>query len=250
MMCWRACLGSLAAILLLLAGGLPVRALDSRKLPSHYLSQTWSIAEGLTDTYVQALAQTPDGYLWAGTQNSGLVRFDGVAFTPMRPGFGKSDEASVRALCAAADGTLWIGTDGAGLWKYSGGRFTLLTRAEGIRNENIRALLEDREGHLWVACAGAVLRLKNGAVVEEVEYSPARPAVHGMAEDQDGRIWLAGDGLWSWKAGHVTDHCKSDGVPEENFLAVCADLSWDSLKPLYRWKRNTALLGKLALLPS
>src|SRR5687767_12932199 len=58
-----------------------------------YTVRVWSTDAGLPQPTVRAIAQTPDGYLWLGTEG-GLARFDGVAFTlttgpdarsPMRP---------------------------------------------------------------------------------------------------------------------------------------------------------------------
>src|SRR5579863_9127321 len=56
----------------------PLAALEG--IP-HYSSRIWQVDEGLPDNVVQAITQTPDGYLWVGTR-SGLARFDGVSFTP------------------------------------------------------------------------------------------------------------------------------------------------------------------------
>jgi ligand-binding sensor domain-containing protein len=42
-------------------------------------AHVWRVRDGLPQNAVQALAQTPDGYLWIGT-NGGLVRFDGSKF--------------------------------------------------------------------------------------------------------------------------------------------------------------------------
>src|SRR5579884_1408327 len=39
----------------------------------------WGLEDGLPDRVIQAIAQTPDGYLWLGTPH-GLVRFDGFKF--------------------------------------------------------------------------------------------------------------------------------------------------------------------------
>jgi ligand-binding sensor domain-containing protein len=41
-----------------------------------FLTEVWTAEQGLPDSSVTALAQTPDGYLWIGTYN-GLARFDG-----------------------------------------------------------------------------------------------------------------------------------------------------------------------------
>jgi hypothetical protein len=46
--------------------------------------ENWGIEEGLPNSSVSSVVQTPDGYLWVGTWN-GLARFDGVRFTNFSP---------------------------------------------------------------------------------------------------------------------------------------------------------------------
>ena len=77
-----------------------------------FTHRSWHIQDGLPDEVIQAIAQTPDHYLWVGT-SKGLLRFDGQNFTQ----FEGQDSALLRAqdilsLLAARDGSLWIGTDG------------------------------------------------------------------------------------------------------------------------------------------
>ena len=43
-----------------------------------YSRRVWRNVDGLPEDFAQALAQTPDGYLWIGT-SGGLVRFDGTS---------------------------------------------------------------------------------------------------------------------------------------------------------------------------
>src|SRR5262245_44821991 len=51
-------------------------------LAADWVMDAWRVEEGLPDNIVDAITQTPDGYLWLGTQG-GLVRFDGVRFSPV-----------------------------------------------------------------------------------------------------------------------------------------------------------------------
>lgn len=44
-----------------------------------YVVRNWNTADGLPDSIVRAVVQTPDGYLWVGT-NGGIARFDGLKF--------------------------------------------------------------------------------------------------------------------------------------------------------------------------
>ena len=65
----------------LLVVALSARAsLDPSKALTQYVHRSWQADSDLPQNSVLAIAQTPDGYLWLGTE-SGLARFDGVHFT-------------------------------------------------------------------------------------------------------------------------------------------------------------------------
>jgi hypothetical protein len=48
---------------------------------SQYAHTSWKIRDGFTRGIITSMAQTPDGYLWLGTE-FGLLRFDGVRNVP------------------------------------------------------------------------------------------------------------------------------------------------------------------------
>src|SRR5580700_2491504 len=75
-----------------------------------YAHTTWTAREGFPKGIINAIAQTPDGYLWLGTE-FGLLRFDGVRSVPWQPPAGEHLPSSfIRSLLATRDGRLWIGT--------------------------------------------------------------------------------------------------------------------------------------------
>src|SRR5947209_18476183 len=87
----------------------PASALESAKALTQYAHANWSLDQGLPQSSVYALAQTPDGFLWLGTEE-GLVRFDGVEFTVYdRAHVEALAENAIRALAVDAAGDLWIG---------------------------------------------------------------------------------------------------------------------------------------------
>ena len=51
---------------------------------SQYAHAAWKVGEGLPQGAILAIAQTPNGYLWLGTE-FGLLRFDGVRYAPWPP---------------------------------------------------------------------------------------------------------------------------------------------------------------------
>src|ERR1700745_1103503 len=85
-------------------------ALDPSLDVSQYAHTSWRVREGFTRGHISAIAQTPDGYLWLGT-DFGLLRFDGVRNVTWQPPPDESLPSNlIISLLVAHEGTLWIGT--------------------------------------------------------------------------------------------------------------------------------------------
>jgi signal transduction histidine kinase/ligand-binding sensor domain-containing protein len=126
-----------AAALLVTAPG--SRALEPTTPLASFNRQAWVTENGLPQNTVQALAQTTDGFVWAGTE-AGLVRFDGSGFVVFdrnsKPGLPAND---IRCLLAAEDGALWIGTSD-GLARLQDGAVDTWSSASGLPGNSIRSL--------------------------------------------------------------------------------------------------------------
>src|ERR1700760_385511 len=59
-------------------------ALDPSLDASQYAHTAWRVRDGFAKGFIYAIAQTPDGYLWLGTE-FGLLRFDGVRAVDWSP---------------------------------------------------------------------------------------------------------------------------------------------------------------------
>src|SRR5262252_7751569 len=66
-----------------------------------------TVFNGLPSDSVRAIAQTPDGILWFGTDN-GLARFDGRRIQTFT--FQDADANRILSLKTSQDGRLWVGT--------------------------------------------------------------------------------------------------------------------------------------------
>src|SRR5712692_3572329 len=108
---------------MLLAGAPCAFALNPAQDVSQYAHTAWKIRDGFTKGVISSVVQTPDGYLWLGTE-FGLVRFDGARGVPWQPPVGGDlPNSYIRSLLAARDGTLWIGTH-TGLASWKNGKVT------------------------------------------------------------------------------------------------------------------------------
>jgi Two component regulator propeller len=123
----------------------PALALNPSLELQQYGHSSQLLGAGFVRGIIRAITQTPDGYLWLGT-DLGVFRFDGVRAVAWTPPLGHRLPSSlVTALVAGRDGTLWIGTS-QGLVSWNGGRSTHHT---ALSNMHITALLEDRSGTIW-----------------------------------------------------------------------------------------------------
>ncbi len=114
-------LANLFLVNLLLAN--PAYAIDPQRTLSQYIRDRWDSERGFPGGAVHAIAQTPDGYLWIGTEK-GLVRFDGLSFllfqqaTPSSMAIGP-----VLGLAADSDGNLWLRLQSTKVLRYRDGKF-------------------------------------------------------------------------------------------------------------------------------
>ena len=82
---------------------------------AEYAHDTWTTRQGLPHNQVNAIAQTPDGYLWFGTWE-GLARYNGLEFHVFDRGNTPAlQDNGVRSVRASEDGALVIGTSRGGV---------------------------------------------------------------------------------------------------------------------------------------
>ena len=162
-------------------------ALDPSLDVSQYAHTAWKIRDGFTPGTINAIAQTPDGYLWLGTE-LGLVRFDGVRAVPWHPPSGQQLPADrITSLLAARDGTLWIATQ-KGPGHLEGQQAYHLSAAAGA---DITRVLVDRQRHS-VGCRaslpppGKLCAFRDGSVQCYGEDGSLGIGVRDLYEDQEG----------------------------------------------------------------
>jgi len=163
-------------------------ALDPSLDINQYAHSAWTIRDGFFKGAISSIAQTPDGYLWLGTE-FGLLRFDGVRAVPWQPPAGEHLPSSfIRRLLAARDGRLWIGTE-EGLASWKDGKLTRYRELAG----QVRPLLEDREGTVWVAVNGVpaarLCSMQSGGTHCYGEDGSFGRQVTSLYEDSRGNLW-------------------------------------------------------------
>jgi signal transduction histidine kinase/ligand-binding sensor domain-containing protein len=89
-----------------------------------------------------------DGALWVGGDGQ-VFRVDRGAISRFGPSEGVP-RGLVRDVVAEPGGTVWIGSYGGGLGRLRNGRVTRLTVEQGLPDNSVSRILDDRRGRMWI----------------------------------------------------------------------------------------------------
>jgi signal transduction histidine kinase/ligand-binding sensor domain-containing protein/CheY-like chemotaxis protein/HPt (histidine-containing phosphotransfer) domain-containing protein len=200
-------------------------ALDPSLRLSQYVLDNWQIPDGLPQSSAQAIARTPDGYLWVGTQE-GLARFDGVRFTV----FDSDNEPAlpskiITSLIVDQAGRLLIGTrDGIAVFAH--GHVAPVAGAASLTHAYVRVMAAGGGRRLWVGTENGLVRIDAG---QSENFGPANGLadnrIRSVLEDRDGSVWVGTEtGLDRLTGDHFdTIHFAADDHPSVTALLQDVD---------------------------
>ena len=171
---------------------------------SRYLRTDFTVEQGLPDDEVNAIMQTPNGFLWVET-DGGLARFDGEHFTQIRLRAGVSKELPVSALLATPDGALWVGTESGLAYipstavDYFDRSLMTMYHPGAGPSDRISCLLI-RDGILWVGTARGLFRFDRGHFVTVIPDEP----ISTIDQTSNGHMLIVtGHGFLEWDGSRI-----------------------------------------------
>ncbi len=167
-----------------------------------------TVDDGLSQNSVFCILQDRKGFLWFGTQDGGLNKFDGYDFTIYIKRW--SDPGSIvgnniSTVFEDRKGLIWIGTWGAGLDLYDPSIETFThfqyspDNPDGISHNRIQAIIEDQHGYIWIGTAGGGLNKFDPNSKLFVQYKADQPIRNSLSHDHiwdlvfdsNGLLWIA-----------------------------------------------------------
>jgi ligand-binding sensor domain-containing protein len=116
----------------------------------------YSEKEGLCSDMVSNLFIDSKGNFWIGTWG-GVCKFDGTAFEnfpipyPEIETYINPDTKNwITSIAEDSSGAIWFGRDGYGASRFDGKSFVHYTTTDGLNSNNVQAILDDREGNIWI----------------------------------------------------------------------------------------------------
>jgi signal transduction histidine kinase/ligand-binding sensor domain-containing protein len=146
------------------------------------------------DADFETIYRDTDGSFWIGSTLLFQMR-NGVIAKRELPGM---HGVHVRNIYRDHSGALWAGTDGDGVYRIAGPVTTRWTYRDGLSNNFIRAMTQDRDRTMWIATdAGLNHLIGDGAQVRIVSYQTqdglAYASTRCLLEDRSGDLWIGTD---------------------------------------------------------
>jgi ligand-binding sensor domain-containing protein/signal transduction histidine kinase len=160
----------------------------------------FGIPRHLATHYVSALAEQPDGTVWAGSDGEGLFEFKAGKLVVINASSGLSDNL-VEALLIDREGKLWIGTHG-GLNRIGLEKVSVLGHNQGLEYGSVQGLAEVHPGVIWAAQPNGLYQW-DGRMFRRLMLgglSAQEPFIAVLLADRDGSCWAGGAaGLFHFK---------------------------------------------------
>ncbi len=171
------------------------------------------VAYGTDIKPAMSLLQRDDG-LWVGSVGA-VMRVAGGQTTRLPLPAGATTAEVTRLV--EAQGRVWAGTS-QGLFEYTDDRWSLFDGDPKLANAPIGALYEDHDHNLWAGTNLALLRLREGRLVESIASLPQNKVkdIRSAFEDREGNLWLGSqvNGLIRVWNGWTRRYSEDDGLSD------------------------------------
>lgn len=185
--------------------------------------------DGLISRDVWSMAVDASGVIWIGTIE-GVCRFDGKTFSPFAlpeaqpdPTRGVTSGKIVHCITVDRKGRVWFGTNG-GAYIYDGKTLTNISERDGLPNNAVGSILEDKSGNIWFGTIhGGISRFDGREFTNFTE----RGIVEGeeiwcIHEGRSGNVWFSGKNapLYRYDGNAFTKLREQDGITSLAFTIV------------------------------
>jgi len=178
---------------------------------------------------VNAIAPVSAELLWVGIGEAGpglgLQQIDQGKWKPFVTSDFDSSTLPVGSLLLDHEGVLWVGTESTGLYRISGHQVDRFRSADGLSNDNVHKIYQDREGNLWITSAEGVDCFHELPVATFL--GPEGPGLHeadGILSSRDGTLWVSRPGsLGGIREDKLFSIRTGKGLPGKQVTSVFED---------------------------
>lgn len=141
---------------------------------------------------VRNVKKDKNGNILLAASFAGIFRYDGKSFTNLT---GKIGSLRYWDVLEDRRGNIWIATTDSGVYCYNGKSFQHFTTREGLANNAVIFIYEDRAGNIWFGTGGGA-SCYDGKSFRNFTTKDGLPdnGIHTILEDKTGKLWFGTNG--------------------------------------------------------
>ena len=200
---------------------------------SHKPESKYFLTSDSPKSIVRNIEQDSDGRIWIASWE-GIFLSDGKSFTNFTKQVSSSRFFSVME---DSKGIMWFGSLGSGVFSYDGKRFRNYTTEDGLLNNDVVSIYEDKAGNIWFGVWGGASRFDGKTfrnfIINEDEMTEdltgktfaerGQYEVNSIIEDKSGKLWFATRGNTFVFDGETFSPVSNLGRAFKNIRSVIED---------------------------
>ncbi|HXC06026.1 MAG TPA: two-component regulator propeller domain-containing protein [Bacteroidia bacterium] len=179
-------------------------------------------SNGLPHKRVYKVVRSPDNRIWIGTAK-GVCYLENNKIVPFKQNE-TLNQSSVFAIYADSKGRIWFGTLNNGVFVLDHQELTQITKAQGLTDNFVRSIIEQKDGSMLIATNNGLNHLVNGKVDPSFVVPEGQISYTSSCYDKSGLIWLAtASGAYKYTGTSFIRYTLKNGLGSNNLLCLLCD---------------------------
>jgi ligand-binding sensor domain-containing protein len=181
---------------------------------------------------ITSAMQDRKGNIWIATELNGVYRYDGKTFVPLLSTAGIVNSGghrlnSITQMLEDRKGAIWFASwNNEGLCRLSGDSLVSFTPKNGLGDNMVHAVAEDKAGDIWIGTRNHGLWRYDGTTFTNISVQTdlKDESIYSIVQDKTGAIWMStqSKGVWRYDGKSFTNFTTKDGLSNNSAFCVVA----------------------------
>jgi ligand-binding sensor domain-containing protein len=149
---------------------------------------------GIRNRDIMGFAETADGQFYIGLFGNGVVQLDSSR-TKVKRYLPNLNSRLIQSFYQDRRKRIWMGSQNSGLNVYHtiDSSFNYLNERDGLAKNDVRAIMEDSWGNIWIGTSGGGVSKYAGQTFEHLDQSNGlnEDYIYSIAADSSNQLWIA-----------------------------------------------------------
>ncbi len=176
---------------------------------------------------IECVNEDHDGTMWVGTSDDGIYLIDKEDAIVKMPAVEISSK-HIQSIFKDEFNNMWLGSqrEGITIWNPSDSSYQYLNRSSGLLRNDIRSLIQDRWGHVWIGTPSGLSRYAGQQFGQQMPNPNTNDnSVYALCEDKENNIWFSASskGLAKSDGKQLTYYGRDSGFVDLRCKALFID---------------------------